>query len=172
MTDARNGPHLGVTENGAQASGLDALDISVLDQLLQGKTSKEIALKTNRPLSTVQRRIRNLFEEGTVSTTTELNYKKLGLKHGEIFVYLKNGDLSKIAEELAAMDGMLSVSIHIGNSDIVGVFMYRDSAHLLELISKVRQIPGVDRIVWSEEVYKLPVRNVRSLAPVIQWRQR
>jgi DNA-binding Lrp family transcriptional regulator len=152
--------------------GLDGLDIRILDLLLLGNKSKDIATQTDRPLSTVQRRIRRLFEEGAVTTITELNYKKLGLKHGEIFVYLKNGDVRKIAEELAAMDGMLSVSIHIGNSDIVGAFMYRDSTHLLELTSRVRQIQGVDRIVWSEEIYSLPVKTAKSLAPVIKWQHR
>ncbi len=156
-------------QNQISVNGLDDLDIRILDLLLLRHKTKEIASKLDKPLSTVQRRVRKLFEEGAVSSAMELNYKKLGLKHGEIFVYLKNGDVRRIANELALMEGMMSVSIHIGNSDIVGAFMYKDSAHLLELTSKVRQIPGVDRIVWSEEIYKLPLRNEKSLAPVMKW---
>lgn len=148
---------------------LDELDLQILDMILMGASPKDIASQTNRPLSTVQRRIRKLFEADAVRSNVELNYRKLGLKSGEIFIYLKDGDVKRIAEQLAAMEGMRSVSIHIGNSDIIGIFMYKDSAHLLELTSKVRQIPGVDRIVWSEEIYKLPVRNEKSLAPVMKW---
>ncbi|MGA2664326.1 MAG: hypothetical protein ABSF83_05220 [Nitrososphaerales archaeon] len=37
--------------------------------------------------------------------------------------------------------GALGLDTH-GDSDIVGVFMYRDGAHLLEPASEVRQIPA------------------------------
>jgi len=47
-----------------------------------GTKSKEIAAKLIKPLSTVQRRIRHLFESSAVRHTVELNYGKLGLKKG------------------------------------------------------------------------------------------
>ncbi len=137
--------------------------------ILMGTRARDIASQTRRPLSTVQRRIRKLFEADAVRSNVELNYRKLGLKSGEIFVYLKDGDVKRIAQQLAAMEGMRSVSIHIGNSDIIGIFMYKDSAHLLELTSKIRQIDGVARLVWSEEIYRIPPNSHPLLSPVLKW---
>jgi hypothetical protein len=35
-------------------------------------------------------------------------------------------------------------------------FVYEDSEQLVDLISKVKTIDGVDRVVWSDEVFLLP----------------
>jgi len=44
------------------------------------------------------------------------------------------------------------VAVHIGNSDLV-LFIYKDSKQLLETISESKIIKGVERILWSEQVY-------------------
>jgi DNA-binding Lrp family transcriptional regulator len=148
--------------------GVDELDLKIIDQLILGdRKTKEIAQKVGRPLSTVQRRIRSLIDQGVVKPNIELSYGKLGLKHGNLLVYLRNGDVRSIADRIAEMEGVLGVSIHIGNSDVVAFFLYKDSAHLLELTSRVRQLEGVERVVWSEEVYQVPLKNSVSLEPMV-----
>lgn len=151
-----------------QVIRLDELDIEILDKVHGGTNAKKIASDLSKPLSTVQRRVRRLFEQDAIRSVVDYNYKKLGLKRGEIFVYLEDGDSREIAKQIAVMDGMLGVSIHIGNSDIVGSLMYRDSADLLQLISKVRHIGGVEKVVWSEEIYRVPVESQSSLSSVIR----
>jgi hypothetical protein len=47
---------------------------------------------------------------------------------------------------------MESTSIHIGNSDIVGFFVFSKAQHLLDIMSECKKIEGVDRVLWSEEV--------------------
>ena len=46
----------------------------------------------------------------------------------------------------------MSVSIHIGNSDIVAEYACRDSTGLMGLLAQIKGVPTVGRIVWSEEV--------------------
>src|SRR5215472_16606208 len=140
--------------------GMDELDLQILDSLMAGLKGKQIAAKLGRPMSTVQRRARKLFESGAVSTKVRIDYAKLGLKRGNLFVYLKNGDTREVASGLAKMLGIASVSIHIGNADVVAEFMYRDSADLLEFIQTIKNNSGVDKVVWSEEVYKVPLSGV------------
>jgi DNA-binding Lrp family transcriptional regulator len=152
-------------------AGIDSVDVKIIDLLIGGLKSRQIAERLDRPLSTVQRRIRKLFEEGIVKSSVELAYKRLGLKRGDLFVYLRSGDVRSIADRIAGMEGILDVSIHIGNSDIMGRFMYTDSAHLLEFTSRVRQLEGVERVVWSEEVYQVPLKNSVSLEPILAWPQ-
>ena len=62
------------------------------------------------------------------------------------------------------MDGILSSSVHIGNSDIVGDYVYEDSEQLVDTISNIKHMENVERVLWSEAVYSVPVitENVLS----------
>jgi len=66
------------------------------------------------------------------------------------------------AQELAAIDRVVAVSIHIGNSDVVGDIIYRNSTDILDLISRAKKIEGVERVVWSEEVYSVPITRSKE----------
>ena len=74
--------------------------------------------------------------------------------------------VGKRAQELLSNDGVISVGVHVGNSDIVGEFVYEDSEQIVELISRVKQLNEVEKIVWSEEMYLLDGREERIL-PVL-----
>ncbi|HJT48609.1 MAG TPA: hypothetical protein VJ729_10555, partial [Nitrososphaeraceae archaeon] len=60
-----------------------------------GYENKKIAVEVKTPLSTIQRRIRNLFENQYVSRKNELNYKKLGLRKDISRFHLKVTSLMK-----------------------------------------------------------------------------
>jgi hypothetical protein len=81
-----------------------------------------------------------------------IDYKKLGYKKGLLHVYLKDGKVYEVAERLRNIDHVLSVSIHIGNSDVVAEYATQDSNDLLSLMAEVKHMPTVERVVWSEEV--------------------
>ena len=132
--------------------GLDERDQEILGLLLSGKGNRAIATKLKIPMSTVQRRTRKLFERDIVRVRYELNHNKLGFRKGLLHVYLKDGNIQGIANQISKINGMQSTTIHIGNSDIVGRFVFRETQHLLDIISDCKKIEGVDRVVWSEEV--------------------
>jgi DNA-binding Lrp family transcriptional regulator len=127
--------------------------------LTSGEDNQDISKELKIPLSTIQRRTRKIFEKGLVKGKVIPNYVMLGYKQGLIHVYIKNGEIKPIAAKVAELQGIISVSAHIGNSDVVGEFVYRDSKQILDLIAKIKEIPGVDRTVWSESVYDIPVRK-------------
>jgi hypothetical protein len=54
----------------------------------------------------------------------------------------------------------MSSAVHVGNSDIVGEFVYEDSEQLVDLISKVKELENIERVVWSEEVHLLPGKKI------------
>src|SRR5215212_4311171 len=83
------------------------------------------------------------------------NFKWLGMKKGLLHTYLRDGQLRKTAEKVSEMDGILSVTIHVGNSDIVSEFIYDNSEELVDIIAAIKQIEGSEQVVWSEEVFKL-----------------
>jgi DNA-binding Lrp family transcriptional regulator len=121
--------------------------------LLKGKNTKYIASKIKFPLSTVQRRARQLFDKDLIISTVELNYEKLGFKRGLLHLYLSDGIFRKVGDMLAMMPGILSVAVHIGNSDLVALFIYKDTGQLLRTINEAKKIKGVERVLWSEEIY-------------------
>src|SRR5215203_5183936 len=83
------------------------------------------------------------------------NFKLLGMKKGLLHTYLRDGQLKKTAEKISKIDGILSVTIHVGNSDIVSEFIYDNSEELVDIIAAIKQIEGSEQVVWSEEVFKL-----------------
>lgn len=44
-------------------------------------------------------------------------------------IYLENGDGMSIARKISEIDGIIGVSVHIGNSDIVAEMAYRNSIY-------------------------------------------
>lgn len=150
-----------ITHAPSKLSKVDGFDLELIPLLVNGLDTKDIAAKLGKPLSTVQRRKRILFEKGFLESRTVPNYKKLGFKRGLLHVYVSNGDAERIGEKLATLKGIISASLHIGNSDLVGEFVYRDSMEILDLISSVKKIGGVENTVWSEEVLEIS-RSVNS----------
>jgi DNA-binding Lrp family transcriptional regulator len=142
-----------------KAPKIDKLDVEIIELLIAGRNNKYIANKINSPLSTVQRRTRKLFEKELLNSKIELNYEKLGYKRGFLHVYLANGQLDRIGQTLVNKPGILSVAVHIGNSDIVALFIYKNSKQLLDTISETKLIEGVNKVLWSEEVYFIPMKE-------------
>jgi len=134
---------------------LDERDQKIMSLLLSGKSNRAIATTLKIPMSTVQRRTRKLFEQDIVRLRCELNHKRLGFRKGLLHVYLKDGNIQGIADKISKIYGIQSTFIHIGNSDIVGLFIFRETQQLLDILSECKKIIGVDRVVWSEEVLEV-----------------
>lgn len=143
---------------------LDDLDFRIISLLVTGSDNKQISVELKVPLSTIQRRTRNILLSGIVTMRIEPNFKRLGIKKGLLHVYLSNGDIKESTSKVAKMDGILSASVHVGNSDIVGEFVYEDSEQLVDTISNIKHFDGVDRVMWSEEVYTVPVEAENVLS--------
>lgn len=75
---------------------------------------------------------------GIVNIKIEPNFKRLGIKKGLLHVYLSDGDIASSALQVSNMDGILSTSVHIGNSDVVGKFVYEDNEKLVDTISNMK----------------------------------
>ncbi len=139
---------------------VDKIDSEIIGLLLNGKNNKEISTKIRIPLSTVQRRVRNLIAKNLVTFNSQINYPKFGFKVGMLHIYLEDGDFERIANKIMELDGVTSVEVHIGNSDLIANVVYRRSIELLELIAKVKSFEKIDKIVWSETVYKISSSKV------------
>lgn len=151
-------------ENSGYETLLDDLDFKIISLLITGHDNKDISNSTKIPLSTIQRRVRNIMLSGIVTMRVLPNFKRLGIKKGLIHIYLRNGDIKESTSAIAKMNGFLTASVHVGNSDIVGEFVYEDSEQLVDAISEIKHMDNVERVLWSEEVFSVPVdpENVLS----------
>lgn len=140
-------------------SQMDNTDYRVITLLLLGYDNKKISSTLKIPLSTIQRRTRRILHSHIVKQDYQPNFKILGIKKGLLHTYLRDGQLRKTAEMISEMEGVLTVTIHVGNSDVVAEFVYDNSEDLVDIIAAIKQIQGVDRVQWSEEVFKLPLHK-------------
>src|SRR5215203_7514024 len=134
---------------------LDKTDFRIVSLLIIGYDNKKISSTLKIPLSTIQRRTRLILQSGIVTLEYQPDFKLLGMKKGLLHTYLEDGQLRKTGEKISKMDGILSVTIHVGNSDVVSEFVYDNSEELVDIIAAIKEIEGVERVVWSEEVFKL-----------------
>jgi Lrp/AsnC family transcriptional regulator, regulator for asnA, asnC and gidA len=141
---------------------LDNSDLGIIKLLVAGHNNQQIANETKIPLSTVQRKTRIMFEKGYVISRNEINHKRLGFRRGLIHIYLEHGDLKQTATRVTKMDSVQKVSLHAGNSDIIGFFLYKNTEQVLGLIDEVKKMKGVGNVVWSEEVYTFTQMNHAS----------
>ena len=137
-------------------SQMDKTDFKIISLMVLGQDNKEISSTLKIPLSTIQKRTRRILLSEMVKVEYQPNFKLLGIAKGMLHVYLRNGQLRNTAVQISEMEGILSSSIHVGNSDIVSEFVYENSEDLVDIIGTIKQIEGVDRVLWSEEVFKLP----------------
>ena len=52
---------------------------------------------------------------------------------------------------------MLRSSVHVGNTDVVAAFVYEDGEQLIDSLVKIKRLESVERALWSEEVFIIPV---------------
>ena len=129
--------------------------------MVNGRNNKQISSQLSIPLSTIQRRVRILLTKEIITPRVQLNYEKLGLKTGLLHIYLKSGDIDQIAKKVYEIDGITSFEIHIGNSDILANVVYKEGKELLNIITSIKKIEAVERIVWSERIYQSPSKETR-----------
>lgn len=136
---------------------LDKIDYKIISLLIPGLENKEISKELGIPLSTIQRRTRNIIKNGLVEIKIQPNFRRIGLKKGLLHIYVRTGNMKETALEISKLDGVLSSSIHIGNSDIVAEFVYEDSEQLIDIIVNIKRLESVERVLWSEEVFTFSV---------------
>lgn len=138
----------------------DNIDIKIIELMVNGRNNKQISSQLSIPLSTIQRRVRILLTKEIITPRVQLNYEKLGLKTGLLHIYLKNGDIDQTAKKVYEIDGITSFEIHIGNSDILANVVYKEGKELLKMITTIKKIEAVERIVWSERIYQSPSKEI------------
>lgn len=147
------------TSNFSFMPDIDKIDNQIIKLLIKGDDNKEIASRLKIPLSTIQRRTKKIMGDDLVTISRHLNLVKFGYHTGLIHIYSSDGDINEEAKMVLALEGVTSVEIHIGNSDILAEYAYKDSMNLFDVISKIKKIQGIERVIWSERIIRLEDKN-------------
>ena len=145
-------------DNSILSIELDQINSDILGLITQNYNNIQISTALKIPLSTIQRRIRNLFENGFIVSKVHPNYKKLGYKQGLVHIYLSDGNLEEILEKISQMSGIISLQVHMGNLDIHAELVYKEGSELVKAITSIKKMKGVEKTVWSEQVLEYPIK--------------
>lgn len=134
---------------------LDSLDIKIMRELLDNPdgSSSKMGKKFGIPLSTIQRR-KTRLESSVLTRKYELSTHDLGWRNAEILMLVENGKADWMAKELIEkFDKVIGTSTRINtNCNLAAYVGFRKSYELHELMEKIRAIPDVSNIEWSEIV--------------------
>jgi DNA-binding Lrp family transcriptional regulator len=139
---------------------IDKIDQRLIDLLLRGYTNKKIALEAGSPLSTIQRRIRKIFENEYIHKKNELNHRKLGLRKGYLLISLKGDYSDQVARKISSIEGIVCISLVTGSIDILCVCLFIDTNHLFKIIESIKTVERVEKVSWSEEVRVIPSKQM------------
>jgi DNA-binding Lrp family transcriptional regulator len=136
---------------------IDGVDQKLLELLVRGYENKKIAIEVKTPLSTIQRRVRKIYENQYVSRKNELNYKKLGLRKGYLQISLKGDKSYEVAQKLAGIRGVIAISELTGHFDILCTCIFKNTEELFSLIENIKTIERIDKVAWAEEVHSVSI---------------
>ncbi|MEV0662238.1 Lrp/AsnC family transcriptional regulator [Actinomadura luteofluorescens] len=137
---------------------LDETAKQIIEQLQQDGRRSYAAIGKAVGLSeaAVRQRVQKLLDTGVMQIVGVTDPLMLGF-HRQMMIGVRcEGDLEKTADELAALDEIDYVVITAGSFDILLELVCEDDERLLELLGRIRDIPGV---VSTESFVYLKLRK-------------
>ena len=128
-------------------SGLVPDDISkqIIEQLQEDGRRSYAAIGKAIGLSeaAVRQRVQRLQDSGVIQIVAVTDPLTLGFHRQAMIAIKTDGDLEKVADQLAEMDEIDYVVISAGSFDVLAEVVCEDDDHLLEILSRVRSVPSV-----------------------------
>ena len=128
-------------------SGLVLDDISkqIIEQLQEDGRRSYAAIGKAVGLSeaAVRQRVQRLQDAGVMQIVAVTDPLTLGFHRQAMIAIKTDGDLEKVADQLADMDEIDYVVISAGSFDVLAEVVCEDDDHLLEILSRVRAVPCV-----------------------------
>ena len=149
MSRRRRRPH-GAQPEDAPAQGPGGVvpdDISkqIIEQLQEDGRRSYAAIGKAVGLSeaAVRQRVQRLLDAGVMQIVAVTDPLTLGFRRQAMIAVKTDGDLEKVADQLAEMDEIDYVVITAGSFDLLVEVVCEDDDHLLEILSRVRAVPCV-----------------------------
>ena len=124
---------------------LDLIDRKIIESLqADGRTAfTALARETGVSEAAVRARVRRLKESGVIEVVAVTNPLMVGFNVMAMVGIQANGNLEEIADVVSAWDETSYVVILSGSFDLMVEIVCADNQHLLKLVQRIREVPGV-----------------------------
>jgi Lrp/AsnC family transcriptional regulator, regulator for asnA, asnC and gidA len=126
-------------------AALDDISKRIIEQLQADGRQSYAAIGKAVGLSeaAVRQRVQRLHETGVMQIVAVTDPLRLGFRRQAMIGLRCEGDLEKVADLLAAMEEIDYVVLTAGSFDLLLEVVCEDDDHLLEILSRVREVPSV-----------------------------
>ena len=130
---------------GAPAVVLDSTAKLIIEQLQQDGRRSYAAIGKAVGLSeaAVRQRVQRLADTGVMQIVAVTDPLTLGFRRQAMIGIRCDGDLQRVADQLASMEEIDYVVLTAGSFDLLLEVVCEDDDHLLEILSRVRGVPSV-----------------------------
>jgi len=135
-----------VRRHAANGAAIDEVGKRLIEELQHdGRLSYAALAKTVRlSEAAVRQRVQRLIDSGAMQVVAVTDPLQVGFSRQAMIGLRVEGDLVRVADELAAIDEVDYVVITAGSFDILLEVVCEDDDHLLQLLSgRIRALPGV-----------------------------
>ena len=124
---------------------LDDISKRIIEQLqVDGRQSyAAIGKAVGLSEAAVRQRVQRLQEAGVMQIVAVTDPLTLGFRRQAMIGLKSDGDLEKVADDLANMEEIDYVVITAGSFDLLLEVVCEDDDHLLEILGRVRAVPSV-----------------------------
>jgi Lrp/AsnC family transcriptional regulator for asnA, asnC and gidA len=123
----------------------DAISKQIIEQLQQDGRRSYAAIGKAVGLSeaAVRQRVQRLQDTGVMQIVAVTDPLTLGFRRQAMIAIKTDGDLEKVAGQLADLNEIDYVVITAGSYDVLAEVVCEDDEQLLEILSRVRAVPSV-----------------------------
>src|SRR6202041_2868667 len=124
---------------------LDDISKRIIEQLQADGRQSYAAIGKAVGLSeaAVRQRVQRLHEAGVMQVVAVTDPLKLGFRRQAMIGLRCDGDVQRVADQLADMEGIDYVGLTAGSFEVLLEVVCEDDDHLLEILSRVRGVPSV-----------------------------
>jgi Lrp/AsnC family transcriptional regulator for asnA, asnC and gidA len=124
---------------------LDLIDRKIIESLqADGRTAfTALARETGVSEAAVRARVRRLKENGVIEVVAVTNPLMVGFDVMAMVGIQANSNLEEIADIVSEWDETSYVVILSGSFDLMVEIVCSDNQHLLRLVQRIREVPGV-----------------------------
>ena len=129
----------------AASMALDDISKRIIEQLQADGRQSYAAIGKAVGLSeaAVRQRVQRLHETGVMQIVAVTDPLRLGFRRLAMIGIKCDGDLQKVADDLAALEEIDYVVLTAGSFDLLLEVVCEDDDHLLEILGRVRGVPSV-----------------------------
>lgn len=145
---------------------LDDVNLDILKSMLTDATVSDSALSTKLNLGGADiKRRRKLVETNFASRNYLLDVSKLGWRIGDIQVDVGKGKSEELAEQIFAMyPNILEITLRVNSTASVSArVFYRDNNELFVIIDKIKRLPFVRDVAFSEIIKMVRSRSIGTM---------